>query len=154
LSYADPFIGYPAFNNRTTSGFPRKTTAGMTGVTRTLMMTYLGFARDQVPSRGRQVLSLRHCSRMLIEQSLWILFSLLDTAAAYFLSTLVGINPPPITENCFYLAHLPFMILAGIFLAPFTEGALHKKNVVQTFRSAVSAGLKSCTTLKKNAAYL
>jgi len=35
LSYPNAFIGYPASKNRTKSGFPLKTTAGMTGVTRT-----------------------------------------------------------------------------------------------------------------------
>jgi hypothetical protein len=66
---------------------------------------------------------------MLIEQSPWILFSLLDTVAAYFLSTFAGINPPSITENCFYLAYLPFMILAGIFLAEFNNRHFAKKEI-------------------------
>ena len=112
------------------------------------------FARDQAPSRGRPAWSLRLCWRILIEQAPWILFNLLDTVAAYFLSTFARIDPPPIRENSFYLAYLSFISPTGIFLALFTGGALHKKNVVQTFRSAVLAGLKSCTTLKKNAAYL
>jgi hypothetical protein len=36
LSYPNVFIGYQYFKNRTKSEFPLKTTAGMTGVTRTL----------------------------------------------------------------------------------------------------------------------
>jgi len=43
LSYPNAFIGYPAFKNRTKSGFPLKTIAGMTGVTRTLAMMFFGF---------------------------------------------------------------------------------------------------------------
>jgi hypothetical protein len=41
------------------------------------------------------------------------------------------------------------MILPGIFLALFTEGALHKKNVVQTFRSAVSGRTKVLHYIRK-----
>jgi hypothetical protein len=36
-------MGYAALKNRTKSGFPLKTTAGMTGVTRTLTMMVFGF---------------------------------------------------------------------------------------------------------------
>ncbi|TRZ75437.1 MAG: hypothetical protein D4R93_04965 [Deltaproteobacteria bacterium] len=52
LSYPNAFIGYPAFRNRTKSGFPLKTTAGMTGVTRTLTMMVFGFRSRSGPFEG------------------------------------------------------------------------------------------------------
>jgi len=39
LSCPNVFIGYPVFKKHTNSGFPLKTTAGMTGVTRTLTIS-------------------------------------------------------------------------------------------------------------------
>jgi hypothetical protein len=53
LSYPNAFIGYPAFKNRTKSGFPLKTTAGMTGVTRTLTMLVFSFRSRSGPFEGR-----------------------------------------------------------------------------------------------------
>jgi hypothetical protein len=62
LSYPNAFIGYPASKNRTKSGFPLKTTAGMTGVTRTfagmtgvtrtLTMMFFGFRSRSGPFEG------------------------------------------------------------------------------------------------------
>jgi hypothetical protein len=49
LSYPNALIGYPAFKNRTKSGFPLKNTAGMTGVTRTLKMMFFGFLLPSGP---------------------------------------------------------------------------------------------------------
>jgi len=52
LSYPNAFIGYPDFRNRAESGFPLKTTAGMTGVTRTLTMMFFGFRSRSGPFEG------------------------------------------------------------------------------------------------------
>jgi len=52
LSYPNAFIGYPAFKNRTESGFPLKTAAGMTGVTRTLTMMFFCFRSRSGPFEG------------------------------------------------------------------------------------------------------
>ena len=52
LSYPNAFIGYPAFKNRSRSGFPLKTTAGMTRFQENLTKMVLVFRLRSGPFEG------------------------------------------------------------------------------------------------------